>query len=244
MNNRRSILSDELKEECFKLNNLFQMKKRSLGLTQRKIAEELNYSPSYVNSYLLGRKPLNLKIALYFSKILNVDIEDFSQRLADEVNFLASKKKLVKLKEEDEKVSAPFLEEVELAAGNGRISLQENINSTIEFDKNTLRNKGIYPKDIVCVKVVGNSMLPVLRNNAIVGVDRSKFQYKSIIDGEIYAVNHNGQLRVKQLFRTPKGIKIKSFNSEEHPDEEYSFDQIKTEPITIIGRIFFVEMYF
>ena len=58
-------------------------------------------------------------------------------------------------------------------------------------------------------------------------------------DGDLFAINHDGQLRVKVLYRLPRGgLRMRSFNRDEHPDEEYSAEDIRQENIEIIGRIF------
>jgi phage repressor protein C with HTH and peptisase S24 domain len=73
-------------------------------------------------------------------------------------------------------------------------------------------------------------MEPALNNGATVGIDTSK---KNIVDGKMYAVDHGGMLRVKMLYRLPGGVKLRSFNMEEHPDEVVAFSEIR-----IIGRVF------
>ncbi|WP_438501849.1 S24 family peptidase, partial [Neisseria meningitidis] len=53
-----------------------------------------------------------------------------------------------------------------------------------------------------------------------IGVDTATTH---ITDGEIYALEHDGMLRVKFVYRLPGGgIRLRSFNREEYPDEEYS----------------------
>ncbi len=67
-------------------------------------------------------------------------------------------------------------------------------------------------------------------------MDQSK---KDIKDGDIYAISHNEHLRVKMLYRLPSGgIRMRSFNREEYPDEEYPIDRIELEDIKILGRVF------
>ena len=70
-------------------------------------------------------------------------------------------------------------------------------------------------------------------NGATIGVDKSATR---ILDGEIYALEHDGMLRVKYLYRLPAGgMRLRSFNTTEHPDEEYSAEQIETQQIRILG---------
>lgn len=134
----------------------------------------------------------------------------------------------------DDEVALPFYREVELAAGSGSTFVQENGGCKLRFAKSTLKKSRVEPNNAACVTVSGNSMLPVLRHGTTVGVDTSK---KSIIDGEMYAIDHDGMLRVKMLYRTPGGgIRIKSYNNDEFPDEFIAPE--KASEIKIIGWVF------
>ncbi|WP_095108019.1 XRE family transcriptional regulator [Pseudomonas sp. Irchel 3E20] len=144
---------------------------------------------------------------------------------------------------DDDEVSVPFLREVELAAGSGRFVIEESERSSLRFGKRSLRHNGVQFDQAKCVTVRGNSMLPVLRDGATVGVNAGKSSIGDIIDGDLYAINHNGQLRVKQLYRLPTGIRLRSFNRDEHPDEDYSFQEIQDEQIVILGHVFWWGMY-
>ncbi len=142
----------------------------------------------------------------------------------------------------DDEVLVPFLKEVELAAGSGRTSIEINTKRRLRFGKYTLRNQGVEPCNARCVVIYGNSMEPVLRNGATVGVDVGNTR---IIDGDLYAITHGGQLRVKQAYRLPGGgIRLRSFNRDEHPDEEYTPDEVVAQEIEIIGRVFWGAMFF
>jgi phage repressor protein C with HTH and peptisase S24 domain len=143
----------------------------------------------------------------------------------------------------DDEVLVPFLHEVELAAGSGRFAIEETEGSTLRFGKRSLRKNGVKFSDAKCVSVRGNSMLPVLRDGAIVGVDVGKNSFGDIIDGDLYAINHNGQLRIKQVYRTALGLRLRSFNRDEHPDEDYSFDEVQDQGIAIIGHVFWWGMF-
>ncbi|WP_282360730.1 XRE family transcriptional regulator [Pseudomonas sp. PS01300] len=144
---------------------------------------------------------------------------------------------------EDDEVSIPFLREVELAAGSGRFVIEESEKASLRFGKRSLRHNGVQFDQAKCVTVRGNSMLPVLRDGATVGVNAGKSGIGDIVDGDLYAINHNGQLRVKQLYRLPTGIRLRSFNRDEHPDEDYTFQQMQEEQISILGHVFWWGMY-
>ncbi|KWS47873.1 LexA family transcriptional regulator [Pseudomonas savastanoi] len=136
----------------------------------------------------------------------------------------------------DDEVEVPLLKEVELSAGSGRVTIQEHATAKLRFGKRTLRRQGVQVENAVCVSVYGNSMEPVLPHGSTVGVDRGKTLIK---DGDIYAIEHNGQLRVKLVYRLPSGgLRLRSFNRDEHPDEEYSLPELEAQNLCVIGRVF------
>lgn len=131
----------------------------------------------------------------------------------------------------DEECEVPFLKEVRLSAGSGAFEASDFNGYKLRFHESSLRRKGINPKDVVCVSADGNSMEPVFPDGATLGVDTSQ---KHIKDGKIYAINHDGWLRTKILYRLPGNrIRIHSYNEEEHPDEE-----VDASDIQVIGRVF------
>ncbi len=144
---------------------------------------------------------------------------------------------------DDDEVYVPFLQEVELAAGSGRFAIAESDSARLRFFKKDLRHNNVQFSNAKCVLVSGNSMLPVLRDGATVGVNVGKNSLGDIVDGEMYAINHNGQLRVKQVYRLPIGIRLRSFNRDEHPDEDYTFQEIQDQQIAILGHVFWWAMY-
>jgi len=137
---------------------------------------------------------------------------------------------------DDDGVYVPFLKEVELTPGLGRTAVEPSHDEKMRFGKMILRRQGVQPDEAVCVSVSGNSMEPVLPDGSIVGVNTGS---TTVVDGKMYAIDHAGQLRVKTLYRIPGGgIRLRSFNREEHPDEEYSAAQIASSEIRILGRVF------
>ncbi|WP_236189337.1 XRE family transcriptional regulator [Pseudomonas pharyngis] len=137
---------------------------------------------------------------------------------------------------DDDEVYVPFLKEVELSAGAGITAVQQSQKQKLRFGKLTLRRQGVQPSEAVCVTVTGNSMEPVLPDGSTVGVDRGN---TSITDGKMYALDHGGQLRVKTLYRLPGGgIRMRSYNRDEHPDEVYTPQEMLQKEIAVLGRVF------
>lgn len=133
-----------------------------------------------------------------------------------------------------DEVEIPFYKEVELSAGNGSIVQRESCGFKLRFAKSTLRRYNIQPDMAACVVVSGNSMEPVLPDQATVGIDTANSKIK---DGDMYAIDHGGMLRVKVLYRLPGGgIRLRSFNRDEYPDEDYQSDQASD--VKVLGRVF------
>lgn len=85
-----------------------------------------------------------------------------------------------------------------------------------------------------CAYVNGNSMEPLLQDGATVGVNTAETQIR---DGKLYALDHDGMLRIKQLKRIPGGgLRLVSFN-EDYDAEEYTAEEV-AESIRVIGRVF------
>ncbi len=59
---------------------------RTDRITQRKLANVMGVSPTTVNSFLSGSRPLTKEIALAFQQLSGVPVRSFSVRLADEID--------------------------------------------------------------------------------------------------------------------------------------------------------------
>lgn len=82
---KKKELSQELKAECEMAKALFISRKNGLGLTQAKLAEAAEISPAGVAMYLNGTNPLNAKFATVLSRLIGVQVKEFSPRLAKEI---------------------------------------------------------------------------------------------------------------------------------------------------------------
>lgn len=134
----------------------------------------------------------------------------------------------------DDDIELPYFEQIELSAGNGALGMEEHQQSKLRFSKTTLKKYNVDPRFAVCAKVNGDSMHPVLPSGSTIGIDTSK---TNIIDGKMFAINHDGMLRIKKIYRLPnRGLRLKSFNKEEFPDESYQKSDV--EHIKILGQIF------
>ncbi|MCQ9393299.1 helix-turn-helix transcriptional regulator [Pseudomonas viridiflava] len=233
---------------------LFKAKRKTLKLSQTALADKVRellgpeetFTQQTYAAFEAGVAQ-NTRYALQIAQVLGISLKELAspissskfseQRERSEAVLLGA----IEVWDDEtpldnDEVEVPLLKEVELSAGNGSLAIQQHSTSKLRFGKITLRRQGIEPAAVICVSVSGASMEPVLPNGSTVGVDQSK---KAIKDGDIYALSHNDHLRVKMLYRLPSGgIRMRSFNREEYPDEEYTVERIELEDIKILGRVF------
>lgn len=136
---------------------------------------------------------------------------------------------------EEDDCEVPYYAEVEFSGGAGMTEVVEISDRKLRFSNATLRAAGVDCKSAACARVKGKSMERLILDGAAIGFDTQDI---AIIDGEIYAFNHGGMLRVKYLHRLPAGaVRIRSENSEEYPDEVMSAEQFRDE-VRMLGRVF------
>jgi phage repressor protein C with HTH and peptisase S24 domain len=134
----------------------------------------------------------------------------------------------------EDEVELPLFTEIELGCGTGRYSVEEAQGPKLRFSKASLRRANVDADAAACAFVVGDSMEPMLPDGACVGIDTST---KAVKEGDLYAVDHGGLLRVKRVYRLPGGgLKLRSANPE-HPDEMITPEQMEDE-FRVVGRVF------
>jgi len=139
---------------------------------------------------------------------------------------------------EADEVELRLYKEVDLLSGSGkapRTEIQEVTGPKLRFSRATMSTCGVDPSNAVFAINHSNSNHPLILSGATVGIDTGMTR---IVDGEMYAIDHDGHFRIKFLQRTASGIMLRSFNSIEFADEDYEFDQIMAQRFVILGRIF------
>ena len=131
----------------------------------------------------------------------------------------------------DDEVEVPYLKDIELACGDGSC-LEDDYNGfKLRFAKSTLRKVGAQKDSVLCFPASGNSMEPMIPEGTTVAINTND---KKIVDGKVYAISQDGWKRLKSIYRvSPTRIVIRSFNSEEYPDEEADIESVE-----ILGRMF------
>ncbi|WP_263139865.1 helix-turn-helix transcriptional regulator [Pseudomonas sp. RIT-PI-AD] len=135
---------------------------------------------------------------------------------------------------EDDEVELPYYAEVELAAGDGMNEVVEIADRKLRFSRQTLKAAGVEPECAAVARVKGRSMERLILDGAAIGFDTS---FTRVVDGEIYAFNQDGLLRVKYLYAlSGNAVRIRSENHEEYPDEFLTADQFRA--VNMLGRVF------
>lgn len=131
---------------------------------------------------------------------------------------------------DNDEIEIPFYKDVRLSAGDGFADDIEDYNGyKLRLSKSTMRKYGIDKDCAVCLTVYGDSMEPVFRDGSTVGIDQAD---TNIRDGKIYAINHDGLLRIKILEKLPGNqIKIRSYNP------GYDDEIVPQDAITVLGRV-------
>ncbi|NWN92269.1 helix-turn-helix transcriptional regulator [Marinobacter adhaerens] len=256
-------LSDEQIADARRLKKLWDERFEGV-ISQEEAAHRCGWkTQGAFNQYLNGRIPLGLSALLKISRALQIEPADISPTLAAEITstgkaeFNLSESGYVpgssnppaneleffghmdawdsKTPLDDDEVELPLFREVELAAGAGQTEVIENRGAKLRFAKSTLARAGVQKEHAACAFVRGNSMEPVMPDGTCVGVNTGD---TAIRDGEIYAIDHGGMLRVKYLHRRPGGgLRIVSQNAGEYPVEDIDADQMAAN-VRVIGRVF------
>ncbi|MDF2643454.1 MAG: peptidase [Pseudomonas sp.] len=133
-------------------------------------------------------------------------------------------------------VEIQIYKEVESAKGAGKTILAEAPGQKIRLPLQPLQGMGIDPKNCLCVVMTGSSMADKIQDGSLLGVDRNQTQ---IVDGEMYALEHGGILRVRYLYRMPNGgLRLRSHNHSEYPDELFTAQEVEQQRLKILGWIF------
>ncbi|HBQ8141536.1 TPA: XRE family transcriptional regulator [Klebsiella quasipneumoniae] len=140
---------------------------------------------------------------------------------------------------ESDEVEVPYLKDIEFACGDGSCLDDDYNGQKLRFSKATLRKVGANSdgEGVLCFTAHGNSMEPVIADGSTVAINCHD---KRIVDGKIYGINQAGWKRLKILYRSgPDKITIRSYNSDEYPDEEVDMDSLE-----VLGRLFWVSTIF
>ncbi|WP_131108506.1 helix-turn-helix transcriptional regulator [Pseudomonas sp. Sample_10] len=133
-------------------------------------------------------------------------------------------------------VDLPFYKEVPTATDPNKTHVVEDREESIRLPRSHLDSLEINHCDAICARMVGNSMAEKIEEGSTIAIDRGLTQ---IVDGQIYAVEHDGMLRIKYLHRIPgNALRMRSHNSGEYPDEILRREQIEEQNFRVLGWVF------
>ena len=228
------------------IHQRIKQKRKERKLTQQQLADAMGINRVSISQWESGEttpKGENLYVLCLNLKcqpgwLLYGNKQPKREPSADWAGFVSSWDDNSEL--DDDQVEIPFYAEVEVSAGSGRYAVEEVKEKKLIFSKTSLRKHGVPNNSAACVHVSGNSMEPKFEDGSTIAYDTSK---TNIIDGDIYVIEQDNMLRIKYLYRTPRGgIRMKSENSCEHPDEIYQSKEC--EEIKILGRVFWYSVMF
>ena len=162
--------------------------------------------------------------------IINTDNNNIDQKRADIYeediyNILTTNGKNIQ-----NKVAIPILD-VKASAGYGTVGADHpNIVDYLVISKNILKSHNA--KNVVCIEIKGDSMLPVFLSGDYILCDESD----KTIDNGFFIINRSGEIYFKRLLLLKDKIVIKSLNPE-YPPYEISLEEEK-EHFSIIARVF------
>ena len=111
------------------------------------------------------------------------------------------------------------------SAGGGAINYELNTEPLI-IDKQLLLHINSSYKYTEIIKVLGDSMNPLINDNSLIFVDTS---IKEINDTYIYVLNINGEIYIKYVKKEKEYYYIKSINQ--------GYEDIKVKELIVIGKV-------
>ncbi len=116
------------------------------------------------------------------------------------------------------------------SAGTGKIIYEaEEHSQGNAFRSNWLSRKGCKADNCIMMKVEGDSMEPTYTEGTDLLVDRGETH---IIDRKPYVLLHDGQQKVKRLFKSGDLVVMRSDNRDKYPDLTVPMSEIQ-----IVGRV-------
>jgi len=137
---------------------------------------------------------------------------------------------------ESNDIELPLYKEAPTAPGSDKTHVIKDPEQTIRLPRSHLETLEIRHTDAICTHMIGNSMAEKIEDGSTLAIDRGLTQ---VVDGEIYAIEHDGMLRIKYLHRMPgNALRLRSHNSAEYPDEIFRAAQIEEQRIHVLGWVF------
>lgn len=109
-------------------------------------------------------------------------------------------------------------------------------NRYLRLPRLALDRLGVDPGQAIALSMPDYNMTPLIPYGAPLAVDRSLTR---VVDGELYAVLHNGHLRINSLSKRSNGVlRLHSHDSEGFPSENYGASQSRGQQLEVLGWVF------
>lgn len=201
---------------------------RVKGITQEKLAGELEVSQGGLGHWLNGRREPSLDMLEKIAKRLGYGLSDFLEN---------NKKEEYEPETATEEHFAfiPFYD-AHASCGDGYANGDHAvIKSELAFKRSWLKDEGLQEKDLAIITAKGDSMSPTINDGSILLINTN---YKRVESGRVYAIAVDDQVRVKRLFLGLGGdCRIVSDNPNKmlYPDETISPEIL--DKLHIVGRV-------
>lgn len=191
-----------------------RMRREELGYTQAELAHHLEISRASYYNWEQGKTQPNQKNLIKLAHLLAVETEYFEQEYElgllyrqlytpNQRRWLAYGRELLQgqLDTEQRVTRYPYHVYEKLSAGTGYGYLEDRSYDTVYYHQALDHDLASW--------VYGDSMEPTYPNGAVVLIRDTGFDY----DGEIYAVDWDGQTYLKRVYREADGLRLVSINS-------------------------------
>ncbi|MDF0731389.1 S24 family peptidase [Pseudomonas entomophila] len=106
----------------------------------------------------------------------------------------------------------------------------------LRLSAKALATLGVSPRNAVCLEMPGSNMAPLIPMDATLAIDRSLTQ---VIDGQTYALLHDGRLRVHSLSLGQNDtLCLHSHDRRNYAVERYTAAQRQAQGMQILGWVF------
>ncbi|MDH0302335.1 MULTISPECIES: S24 family peptidase [unclassified Pseudomonas] len=102
--------------------------------------------------------------------------------------------------------------------------------------RQALESLNVQAEKAICLGMPANNMAPLVPQGALLAIDRT---FTRVVEGECYALLHNGRLRVQNLTLGHNGtLCLHSHDRLNHPIERYTAYQRRVQGLEILGWVF------
>lgn len=230
-------INDIFKEN---LNYYMQLK----GRTQKELAEYLNISTAMANYYSTGKNTPRMDKVDKICKFLNIERSNLleqrtSPQSINDIDFShLTKEELEEVAEENHipYTKIDYIDQPLYCSSPDVDMLEYEEHNTVIMSDNLL--KGIKNKNrLMLAKATGDSMDEIIPDGSFVIIQRVE-PYDNIQNHDIVLYNYENSLSIKEFIRDENGLIMRPHSTNPiHKDNIYSFENLKENPLFIIGII-------